>query len=160
MAVGFEISKETKDEWLTPPNIIYSLGEFDLDPCSPVNRPWDTALKHYTYVDNGLMQNWEGRVWMNPPYGRHTTHWLNKMVLHGNGIAFIPARTETGMFFNYVWSKASSIFFVKGRVFFHDVSGNRGKDGAGFPSCLIAYGNNNSKALRECGLSGKYIELN
>ena len=24
-----------KDEWLTPPEIIYSLGEFDLDPCSP-----------------------------------------------------------------------------------------------------------------------------
>lgn len=23
-------------EWLTPPNILKSLGEFDLDPCSPI----------------------------------------------------------------------------------------------------------------------------
>jgi hypothetical protein len=27
------------DEWLTPPEIMARLGEFDLDPCSPVNRP-------------------------------------------------------------------------------------------------------------------------
>lgn len=31
----------SKDEWLTPPGIIKSLGEFDLDPCAPVKRPWD-----------------------------------------------------------------------------------------------------------------------
>ena len=37
-----------KDEWLTPPEIINSLGTFDLDPCSPINRPWKTAKKHYT----------------------------------------------------------------------------------------------------------------
>lgn len=36
------------DEWLTPPKIIDKLGEFDLDPCSPIFRPWDTANKHYT----------------------------------------------------------------------------------------------------------------
>lgn len=56
-----------KDEWLTPPEIIRSLGEFDLDPCSPINRPWDTALNHYTIIDNGLKQQWYGRVWCNPP---------------------------------------------------------------------------------------------
>lgn len=27
------------DEWLTPPHILRALGDFDLDPCSPVNRP-------------------------------------------------------------------------------------------------------------------------
>jgi hypothetical protein len=26
------------DEWLTPPEIIAALGQFDLDPCSPINR--------------------------------------------------------------------------------------------------------------------------
>lgn len=34
------------DEWLTPPNIIINLGPFDLDPCAPVIRPWNTAIKH------------------------------------------------------------------------------------------------------------------
>ena len=43
MNVTFEGNTSTgKDEWLTPPEIIKSLGEFDLDPCSPINRPWAT----------------------------------------------------------------------------------------------------------------------
>lgn len=36
------------DEWLTPPEILRALGAFDLDPCAPVVRPWETAAKHYT----------------------------------------------------------------------------------------------------------------
>ncbi len=30
------------DEWLTPPSILKELGHFDLDPCSPINRPWES----------------------------------------------------------------------------------------------------------------------
>ena len=36
-----------KEEWLTPPDLVQLLGPFDLDPCAPVRRPWDTAAKHY-----------------------------------------------------------------------------------------------------------------
>lgn len=36
------------DEWLTPPDMILSLGSFDLDPCAPVTRPWPTAQQHLT----------------------------------------------------------------------------------------------------------------
>jgi len=37
MSKTFNPTKEITrtDEWLTPPKIIKSLGEFDLDPCSP-----------------------------------------------------------------------------------------------------------------------------
>ena len=43
-----------KDEWLTSLDIVRDLGEFDLDPCSPINRPWDTARRHLTIQDDGL----------------------------------------------------------------------------------------------------------
>ena len=33
------------DEWLTTPYIIAALGHFDLDPCSPIHRPWSTAAR-------------------------------------------------------------------------------------------------------------------
>lgn len=46
--------KGKTDEWLTPPEIIRKLGPFDLDPCSPVKRPWETAKNHYTEENNGL----------------------------------------------------------------------------------------------------------
>lgn len=85
MDTSFETKGDySKDEWLTPPEIIRALGDFDLDPCAPVVRPWDMAKKHYTYLDNGLMMPWEGRVWCNPLYGRQTAAWLEKCAIHGS----------------------------------------------------------------------------
>lgn len=147
-----------KDEWLTPPQIIQALGEFDLDPCSPIERPWPTAKQHFTRLDNGLMKEWSGRVWMNPPYGPETSKWMGRLAGHGNGIAFIFARTETETFFQHVWPKAHAIFFLKGRVRFYHVSG-RQADSAGAPSCLIAYGMENGMALQKSGIAGRMIWL-
>ena len=148
-----------KDEWLTPPEIVKGLGPFDLDPCSPINRPWDTALNHYTIKDDGLNQKWSGRVWCNPPYGNSTGLWLKKLADHGNGIALIFARTETRMFFDQVWDRASAVYFIKGRIRFHHVNGAKGKWTGGAPSCLVAYGLNNITAIGGIGLDGKLINL-
>ena len=148
-----------KDEWLTPPGIIKSLGEFDLDPCAPVERPWDTAKKHYTMFDDGLSKEWNGRVWCNPPYGRETAKWLSKLADHGSGIALIFARTETKMFFSEVWGKADSVLFIEGRLTFHNVDGTLGKSNAGAPSVLVAYGLDDARMLSGSGIRGKYLEV-
>lgn len=147
------------DEWLTPPHIIEALGEFDLDPCAPITRPWDTAKNHYTVIDNGLSQKWEGRVWCNPPYGLEAAKWLSKLAEHGQGIALIFARTETKMFFQEVWPKASAVLFLEGRLYFHYVDGTKAKANSGAPSVLVAYGSDDAKALKACRLRGKYIAL-
>lgn len=148
------------DEWLTPPEILVSLGEFDLDPCSPINRPWDTAKKHYTVEDNGLVCPWEGRIWLNPPYGPETGKWLEKIADHGNGIALIFARTETEMFHDFVWERANALFFFKGRLYFYDVGGKRAKNNAGGPSVLIAYGQNNVEIIEQSDIkNGILVKL-
>lgn len=145
------------DEWLTPPSIVEALGPFDLDPCAPVVRPWDTAAKHYSREDDGLVQPWDdARVWLNPPFGREAVKWLRKMVEHGNGIALIPARTETAMFYECVWNVADALCFIKGRPHFHYVDGRRAPANSGAPICLVAYGFKNERALREAGL-GKVV---
>jgi len=159
MDVSFEGNTKTgKDEWLTPPSIIKALGEFDLDPCSPIVRPWDTAKKHFNVNDNGLMQDWGGRVWCNPPYGNYAESWLEKCAMHGNAICLTFARTETKMFFRCVWDMADAVLFIKGRLKFFHVDGTEG-DSAGAPSVLIAYGKNNVEILRDCKIKGKFIEL-
>lgn len=150
----------SKDEWLTPPEIIQSLGEFDLDPCSPINRPWPTAKHHFTILDDGLMKEWFGRVWMNPPYGKALEHWLNRLALHGDGIAFTFARTETKAFQKLVFPHADSIFFLSGRVTFYHVSGNKAIANGGAPSVLIAYGGRNSDAINDSGLQGCHLPVN
>ena len=147
-----------KDEWLTPPEIIRSLGDFDLDPCSPIKRPWPTAKVHYTIEDDGLSTEWDGRVWCNPPYGKEAAKWLEKLENHGNGIALIFARTETKMFFKYVWNKADAIFFFDGRLTFYHVNGKRATANGGAPSCLVAYGSENVKAIEKSGLPGVLIK--
>lgn len=159
MNVTFEGNTSTgTDVWLTPPYIIEALGEFDLDPCSPIERHWDTAKKHYTIIDDGLKQEWEGRVWCNPPYGKHTKDWMKKCKEYGNAIALIFARTETRMFFDHIWHDADAVFFIKGRLKFYRIDGTQGA-GAGAPSVLIAYGNQNAEILKNCNLEGKYIDL-
>ena len=148
------------DEWLTPHEIIKSLGEFDLDPCAPINRPWNTAKNHFTIQDDGLSKKWHGRVWLNPPYGNETPKWLSMIASHGDGIALIFARTETKMFFKYVWNMADAVLFIKGRLRFYNIDGTQSKYSGGAPSCLIAYGQNNIIALENSGISGITVYLN
>jgi hypothetical protein len=150
-----------KDEWLTPPHIFKALGPFDLDPCAPskLRRPWEIAEEHFSIDDDGLSQEWFGRVWCNPPYGLEAARWLARMAEHGNGIALIFARTETTMFFEHVWSKAAAVLFLKGRLHFHHVDGSRARANAGAPSVLVAYGFGNVSVLKNSGLAGHFVHL-
>lgn len=148
-------------EWLTPPEIVKSLGVFDLDPCAPVVRPWETARQHFTIEDDGLAKEWAGRIWLNPPYDRRVIDkWLGRMALHGDGVSLIFARTETKTFQKWVFGYASSILFMEGRITFYDVNGNAGHFNAGAPSVLISYGKNNMEALGDSGIKGKHILVN
>lgn len=152
-------SSMLKDEWITPPELVKSLGEFDLDPCAAINQPWPTAINHYTILDDGLSQPWNGRVWCNPPYGLKAAKWLEKLYYHGNGIALIFARTETKMFFNWVWDRADAVKFIKGRLSFYHVNGVQAKTNSGAPSVLIAYGVNNAILLQKNNIKGYFVDL-
>lgn len=135
-------------DWYTPEWIFKLLGVvFDLDPCQPQGGiEWIPARRYYSLREDGLSQPWEGRVWLNPPYGKHTAAWLDKMHRHGNGIALIFARTDCGWFHESV-AKADAILFLRGRVRFIDGLGVSANGGAGSGSMLIAWGEANVRAL-------------
>lgn len=149
---GHQSAHAKSVEWLTPPEILRALGPFDLDPCSPICRPWNTAAYHYSIADDGLSQPWHGRVWMNPPFGRTAARWMRRLAEHGDGVALIPARTETAMFYESVWSRADAVLFIKGRPHFHRPDGSRAEFNSGAPICLVAYGERNVRALLDSGL--------
>jgi hypothetical protein len=146
-----------KEEWLTPPELIGELGPFDVDVCAPVVRPWPTATKHYTIEDDGLLQDWEGLVWCNPPYGKKSGVWLERCAEHGNALALIFARTETKMFWEQVWEKADAVMFFRGRLTFHHVDGSKARANGGAPSVLVAYGK--EAVSRLFRLDGKVVLL-
>lgn len=149
--------------WLTPPEIIEALGAFELDPCAaPAPRPWATARRHYdiTQGQDGLALPWAGRVWLNPPYGTaETPPWLSRIGDHGIGTALLFARTETRMFRELIWPKASSIMFLFGRPHFYSPQGKRADGNSGGPLALITWGAMDAALLRESGLAGKFILL-
>lgn len=151
----FNLNTTNNDEWLTPPEILRALGPFDLDPAAPIIRPWDMAARHYTKRDDGMAQPWEGRVWLNPPYGRDTFRWLARLAAHdGGGLALIFARTETVGFHEQIWAKAHTIFFFRGRLRFHHVTGERGGT-ANAPSCLVSYSKADTATLQQAHAQGR-----
>lgn len=156
MSHNFDQNQHKSQEWLTPKYIIGALGRFDLDPCSPINRPWNTATRHFTKDDDGLLMDWEGRVWLNPPYGTETKKWVKKLAAHGDGIALIFARTDTSMFQDIIFPNMSGILFLKERLRFCKTDGTVYTNNAGAPSVLVAFGKENSRSLRDCGLKGYY----
>ena len=160
MSIGGHHNPTAKSEvWLTPPYLIRALGHFDLDPCAAEEQPTWAAMDYFTQNDDGLSQPWEGRVWLNPPYGRKVAFWLRRLADHGNGIALIFARTETAMFFESVWPSATALLFLKGRLNFHFPTGQRAPANSGAPSVLIAYGEDNAIALQQSGIEGAFVRL-
>ena len=145
-------------EWYTPPEIFKALGiTFDLDPCHP-EKPldWVPAARTYNLKDDGLASPWFGRVWLNPPYGKHTPLWLEKMSKHRNGIALVFARTDCKWFHDYV-ADADAILFLKGRVKFVDGFGVSGGSGAGSGSMLVAWGDDCVAALEAMQDQGYFV---
>ena len=133
----------TTPEWLTPSDIIDRaatvLGGIDLDPCSDNHgSPNVPAVRHYTQDDDGLNQQWVGRVYMNPPYGRAIGSWVGKLDNHhragdvSEAIALVPARTDTA------WFRILAdypVCFLAGRLRFSD-----SLTGAPFPSGVFYLG--------------------
>ena len=132
------------DNWVTPEVIInaviQTMGAIELDPCSPSDSGPVPAKTHFTKETDGLNQEWFGRVYMNPPYGRNIRLWVEKAISEyesrqvSEAILLLPARTDTKWFQllgQYPWCA------VKGRLKFSDH-----ENSAPFPSAVFYLGKN------------------
>lgn len=112
-------------EWYTPRHIlerVYYVMNIDLDPASP-NPPTVKAKKFYTKKENGLLQPWNGNIYLNPPYGRDLPPWISKLLIEWhlshvtNAILLVPAKVDT-VWFNLIASKSACICTIRGRLHF------------------------------------------
>ncbi len=97
------VARNTGDmEWFTPPEIIEAaracMGGIDLDPasCAEANEVVKAA-RYFTAENDGLAQEWSGRVWCNPPYkGSLMKRFAEKLAAHdGPWICITNNATET-----------------------------------------------------------------
>ncbi len=157
MNLTHERSDNTTVEWYTPPELISCLGKFDLDPCtSKIAIEFNNSAKNYfTKSDDGLIQEWQGRVWLNPPYENPDIYlFVQKLALHNNGIALLYNRCDNKMFQDIIFPHADSIFFLKGRIRFYSMDGKRGNS-PGSGSILVSFGENNTDSVIRSGLKGE-----
>lgn len=127
-------------EWSTPKELMDRIntdfGPFDLDPCC--TKETAKALNFYTKEDNGLLKEWEGRIWINPPYGREIKHWVKKAYEYslsgGYCVCLVPARTDAKWFQDYCMK--GQRLFLRGRVKFEN---NGIKAPAPFPSVIVVF---------------------
>lgn len=129
------------DTWTTPESFMDVLrrdyGDFDLDPCCLPSSA--KAPRYFTPDDDGLAQEWTGRVYMNPPYGRGIGAWITKARQSAEAgaivVCLIPARTDTAWWHDEVMAHATEVRFVRGRLQFSGYGVN-----APFPCALAVFG--------------------
>jgi DNA (cytosine-5)-methyltransferase 1 len=143
-------ANKESDKWYTPPNIenlvTQVLGAIDLDPCADDGKHI-AAAHHYTAADDGLSQEWQGRVFMNPPYSC-PGKWIAKLQAEyesgrvTEAIALVPAATDTNWLSPLLDSQL--VCFWKGRIKFLDTD-YQPKQSARQSHCLVYWGDNKQK---------------
>jgi phage N-6-adenine-methyltransferase len=142
-------------EWTTPQDFFDSLDaefHFTLDPCA---TPENAKCKRYfTKADDGLKQQWTGRVFMNPPYGREIGKWVKKAYEESQSnaevvVCLLPARTDTRWWHDYCLR--GDVHFIKGRLKFGKAS-----NAAPFPSVIALFpqAGSGAKLTHLCDVKG------
>src|SRR5262249_45210406 len=129
------------EEWATPPEVFRELDaefRFDLDPCATPETA--KCARYFTRVEDGLAQEWTGRVFCNPPYGRAIAAWIRKAWEPAQATAelvvcLVPVRTGTAWWHDYV-SRAAEVRYLRGRLKF-----GGSKNSAPFDSALVMFRN-------------------
>ena len=177
MALNRSLFSSESGEWETPQSLFDKLHvefDFNFDPaalpgqytaerireaggfaCYPPDVPYYRVP--FGWARDGLAQDWHGRVFLNPPYGRGISAWIEKAVQEvekGNVefvVALLPARTDTRWWqknilrrtrmecappsaIALVWGRASEVRLLPGRLKFEGAT-----NAAPFPSAIVVW---------------------
>ena len=129
------IASSAKDDWETPAAVfdpLHRLFRFTVDgAATEANKRLDR------FWPDAFAQSWEGeRVFVNPPYGRQQTRWIEEAAKREAALSvlLIPARTDTAAWHDLIFPCAE-VWFLRGRVRF----GGPSDAGAPFPSAVVVF---------------------
>lgn len=118
----------TEGDFYTHPRIIEAaraaMGGIDLDPasCREANAVV-RAERFYGFRENGLLQSWGGKVWLNPPYG-NWEEWVPKTLAEWNSgkveqlCLICTSRVTTAQMFHPIVRGSDALVVMCGRLAF------------------------------------------
>ena len=120
------------------------LGAIDLDPASSfLANQTILAERFFTKEDDGLLQEWSGRVWMNPPYSRGLIDkFVTKLLTSPRVMASLVltnSATETN-WAQELMTGATWVFFFNHRIHFMPPPGVERPDRPKYPQMLVYRG--------------------
>ena len=125
------------DEWQTPlvylDSVRQALGEIDLDPAAgdAENKRRVGAKVAYDINDDGLAQDWKGRTFLNPPYGRLAKRFVEKLLFHvGAGdvesaVVLLALPHMSTKSFQPLYAAASAFCITDHRIKFEPMAGQK-----------------------------------
>jgi len=145
MSINKGLMSSNRADWETPQNLFNELDRqfyFTLDAAA--NEQNAKHENFYTIEDDALTKAWEGRVWLNPPYGRSIGAWVRKAYVSGVAraeivVCLLPARTDTKYFHDTIML-ATEIRLIKGRLKFVGAP-----SAAPFPSMIVIFDRNSGR---------------
>jgi len=123
-----------ENEWYTPVEYVEKarqvLGQIDLDPASnDIAQEWVRAESYFTAKEDGLAQEWHGRIWLNPPYSRATMEpFIEKLLIEYGAGRVAEAVLLTHNYTDTAWfhkaaGVSGAICLLRGRIHFIAPSG-------------------------------------
>ena len=129
-------------EWYTPAVYIDAartcMGGIDLDPasCEAANALVQ-ADRFFALEDDGLVQPWVGRVWLNPPWtSKDMAGFIDRFAAHDHGCILVNTVTET-KYGQILLQACPVVCFHAGRINFSSPHGQ--KAGSGTVGQMIGY---------------------
>lgn len=151
IAGGKGVVQSVTNEWYTPTIYLDAaravLGSIDLDPasCAQANETVQ-ARRYFTEDDDGLDQEWTGRVWLNPPYGRIAGDFIARLVdehLAGRvpaAVTLVNAHCTDTRWFQPLWDY--TLCFTDHRIDF--AAGTTDRSGSTHGSVFVYLGSEHS----------------
>jgi hypothetical protein len=135
---------ESSDEHYTPKVLFDTLNiTFGTDVCAPSGGvPWIPAVNYYDKERDGLINDWFGTVWMNPPFSKPSP-WVEKFIAHADGIALCVV--SRSIWFQHLWNASDAVVPFPRAWKFERPDGHTKQ--ISFQSFLFAIGGRGSKAL-------------
>ena len=159
------IQIRSNNEWYTP--LIYLgaarsvMGGIDIDPASsPAANENVKAATFYTKEDDGLLREWPGRVWLNPPYGASGPEFVAELlrqfevVTVTEAILLVNSNATETQWFAPLWDHV--LCFVRGRINF--ISNVGESNGSTHGSVFVYLGQNQARFIEAFQRFGPIVQ--